>query len=407
MKYYCQKCQKLLSDKEFYTYQNKEKVELCKKCLTMHVDPFNPETFLWILEKLDVPYAEEEWNVLRDRAYSENPARASGLSITGKYLSKMKLIQWKDKRWADSEHLQPEEEEGDGKGKKLSKKEQKKKEKEAYNKKLQEDLDNGNITESQYKTLADAQYQYEKHVAEAPMRNPAFVGYENPYDENKFAIKEDDLPNPEDELTRDDKIYLAMKWGRLYTPRQWIGLEKKYAEMEKSFDIQDSDSISTLILICKTYLKMNDAIDKGDLQGYQQLSRVYDQMRKSANFTAVQNKDDREDFVDSVGNLVAYCEKAGGAIPRLKFEVNYDIVDKVIADLKDYNKSLIYEDSSLARQIEDYLKRREAMETDKHEKIKAKREGREFTLTDDDIHDYTDMMQKQKEHDSKIGDEEI
>ena len=118
-----------------------------------------------------------------------------------------------------------------------------------------------------------------------------------------------------------------------------------------SFDIQDADSKNTLIFICKTYLKMNQAIDIGDVEGYQKLSRVYDQLRKSAKFTAAQNKEEKADFIDSVGELVAYCEKNGGQIPRYEIKTPYDIVDKIINDLKEYNRSLIYEDTALARQI--------------------------------------------------------
>ena len=71
--------------------------------------------------------------------------------------------------------------------------------------------------------------------------------------------------------------------------------------MMNSFDIQDADSKNSLIFICKTYLKMNQAIDIGDVEGYQKLSRVYDQLRKSAKFTAAQNKEEKTDFIDSVG----------------------------------------------------------------------------------------------------------
>ena len=62
------------------------------------------------------------------------------------------------------------------------------------------------------------------------------------------------------DLTEEDKIVLAMKWGRLYKPDEWIAMEKTYTEMMNSFDIQDADTIKTLILIliCKTRnLKMN------------------------------------------------------------------------------------------------------------------------------------------------------
>ena len=65
----CQKCNKSMDEEQFYTYKNGSKTELCKKCLTMHIDNFDPETFLWILQKMDVPYIEEEWNVCLWKIY--------------------------------------------------------------------------------------------------------------------------------------------------------------------------------------------------------------------------------------------------------------------------------------------------------------------------------------------------
>ncbi len=89
----CQKCGRMKNaDTQFYQYKNKEKTELCKDCLTMHIDNYDPKTFLWLLEKMDVPYVPEEWNVLRDRAAAKNPL-LNGMSVFGKYLSKMKLKQ--------------------------------------------------------------------------------------------------------------------------------------------------------------------------------------------------------------------------------------------------------------------------------------------------------------------------
>jgi len=58
-----------------------------------------------------------------------------------------------------------------------------------------------------------------------------------------------------------------------------------------SFDIQGAARIDTLKMICKTSLKMNEAIDSGDIDAYQKLSRVYDSLMKSAKFTEAQNKD--------------------------------------------------------------------------------------------------------------------
>ena len=55
---------------------------------------------------MDVPWLPWEWNNLRDKAYAKGPQKMNGMSVIGKYLSKMKLKQFKDVRWADSERLQ-------------------------------------------------------------------------------------------------------------------------------------------------------------------------------------------------------------------------------------------------------------------------------------------------------------
>ena len=73
---FCKKCNKWLKEIEFYAAKDKTRLDLCKKCITMHRDMFDPSTFVWILEKLDMPYIENEWNVLRDREYAANPYKA-------------------------------------------------------------------------------------------------------------------------------------------------------------------------------------------------------------------------------------------------------------------------------------------------------------------------------------------
>ena len=105
---YCAKCGKMQKDVQFYTYRNGDKTEMCKKCLTLHVDAFNPDTFLWLLEKLDVPYIEEEWNTLRDKAYQKDPTKVNSTSVFGKYLAKMKLVQWNKYHWEDTEKIKQE-----------------------------------------------------------------------------------------------------------------------------------------------------------------------------------------------------------------------------------------------------------------------------------------------------------
>jgi hypothetical protein len=70
----------------------------------MHVDNWNSDTYLWILQEVDVPYVPEEWNKLL-ATYGKDRAKLTGMSILGRYLSKMKLKQYKEYRWNDTEHL--------------------------------------------------------------------------------------------------------------------------------------------------------------------------------------------------------------------------------------------------------------------------------------------------------------
>lgn len=385
----CQKCKREMEDTNFYTFKNGEKWSQCKGCLTMHIDNFVPETFLWILEKQDVPYVPEEWNSLRDKAYAKNPQKMNGMSVIGKYFSKMRLKQWKRYTWKDSEELQ----------KRYKQIQQaKKEEKETAMQTVKEQFEKGEISQAQYRTLVSTEFQKD---------NETYPEVQNPIGENNFFKEEDflsqeELPDLSNQLSLEDKQYLAMKWGRTYKVSELIELQKKYTQMMNSFDIQDADSKNTLILLCKTDLKQNQAIDMGDYDGYQKLAKVSDSLRKSAKLTAAQNKDRENEFVNSVGQLVAYCEKVGHQIPRYKIDTPLDIVDKVIMDLKEYNKSLIYGDSALARQIEDYIKNAKIAMQQKKDKEQAKLKGLDAPeITDQDILNYKQFLSKEKEETQK------
>jgi len=340
----CQKCGKMLDeDTQFYTYKNGEKTEMCKKCLTMHIDNWDPSTYLWLLEKMDVPYVPVEWDVLRDRAFAKNP-NLNGMSVFGKYLSKMKLKQWKNYGWADSDRLQALNEE---------KRSAQEAERAAFDAEIKEKFEAGEISEAEYKTMVSAQTQHEEYV-NAPIMQPNTT-MDRYYDENT-SIVNSQLDNSVAQLTNDDKIYLAMKWGALYKPQEWIELERSYEEMTNSFDIQDADTINTLILICKTNLKMNQALDCGDIEGFQKLSKVSESLRKSAKFTAAQNKEEKNDYVDCVGELVAMCEREG-YIPRFETDIPQDKVDLTLKDMENYLYKLVTQDLGFGQQIEDALKK--------------------------------------------------
>lgn len=387
--YKCQKCGKVLDEGQFYTYKDGSKTELCKKCLTMHIDNFDESTYLWLLEKMDVPYVPGEWNSLRDKAFAKDADKMNGMSVFGKYLSKMKLKQWKNYCWADSEKLQKEVEE---------KAEARVEADEQFEADLQAKYEAGEISEAEYKTLMSVPSQM-KAEEDRPIANP-YLGKDNPYNENDM-ISEEELPDPASELTQEDKIYLAMKWGRLYKPAEWIELEKMYNEMMDSFDIQDADTKNTLILLCKTTLKANQSLDAGDIEGFQKLSKVQESLRKSAKFTAAQNKEKKDDFIDCVGELVALCEKEG-FIPRFATDIPQDKVDITLKDMQNYTKKLVTQDLGFGQQIEDALKK---IQLQKELDAQADADEPE-QLSSEDYENYFNEVELQKEQDINTLSEE-
>lgn len=92
--YYCEKCNKTMSAESFYKsnnldkYPNEGKLHQCKKSLTMHINNWDPETYMWILQECDVPYIPDEWNKLL-AAYGKDRKKLTGMTILGRYLAKM------------------------------------------------------------------------------------------------------------------------------------------------------------------------------------------------------------------------------------------------------------------------------------------------------------------------------
>lgn len=374
----------------FIPIKNGTKTELCKKCLTMHIDNFDESTYLWLLEKMDVPYVPAEWNSLRDKAYTKDAEKMNGMSVFGKYLSKMKLKQWKEYSWADSEKLQAEaaaKAENNGVEKN-----------EEFEAELQAKYEAGEISEAEYKTLMSVPAQI-KAEEDRPAANP-YLGPDNPYNEQEM-FPEEELPDPSAELTQEDKIYLAMKWGRMYKLAEWVELEKTYNEMMDSFDIQDADTKNTLILLCKTTLKANQALDSGDIEGFQKLSKVQESLRKSAKFTAAQNKEKKDDFIDCVGELVLMCEKEG-FIPRYATDIPQDKVDITLKDMQNYTRKLVTQDLGFGQQIEDALKKIQLQK-----ELEAQEDANEpEKLSTEDYENYFNEIEEQKDKDVATLNEE-
>lgn len=338
MTYYCEKCNRTMEGTQFYgsnnleKYPNDGKLNLCKQCLTMHVDPWNPDTYLWILEEVDVPYVPDEWNSLLAK-YGMDRSKLNGTTILGRYLSKMKLKQYKDYRWRHTDHLQ-----------------------EIANKKIEETMLRSGYDREQ---IDDA---IERAIISLSMPPPPPPSIEEEVLTTSQKVEEEMVAD----LTDEDRRYLCLKWGKTYRPDEWIRLEELYTQMINSYDIQQAGDINTLKIACKTSLKANQLLDLGDIDGAQKATKMYDSMMRAGKWTAQQNKEKEVDVVDSIGEIVAICER-DGFIPRFYIDAPNDKADRVLRDMQQYTKDLVENESSLSTmmdrattQIEEEQKRIEA-----------------------------------------------
>ena len=172
--------------------------------------------------------------------------------------------------------------------------------------------------------------------------------------------------------------------------------------MMHSFDIQDADTMNTLIFLCKTNLKANQAIDNGDIEGFQKLVKVAETLRKTAKFTAAQNKEDKNNFVDSVGELVAICERDGGFIPPTLVDVPKDIVDLTLKDMENYLYKLVTQDLGFGQQIEDSIKKIQIQKEMNEQENDELDEDEDLILENEDHAEFYNEIESQREKDNKI-----
>ena len=142
-------------------------------------------------------------------------------------------------------------------------------------------------------------------------------------------------------------------------------METMYGKYSQEYDL-NVDREEVLKKMCKTSLKMDEALDAGDVTGYKNLAAVFDQLRKSGKFTEAQNKEDRQQVLSSIGELVALCEQEGGIIPALPQydpdQYPQDKIDFTLRDLKAYTYSLVSNELGLGDLIESYIEKLEKAE---------------------------------------------
>ena len=129
---------------------------------------------------------------------------------------------------------------------------------------------------------------------------------------------------------------------------------------------------------------------------------------KSGKFSAAQNKAESGEYIDSVGELVAICEK-DGFIPRYYLGEPNDKVDQTILDMKRYTRTLITEETNLGNLIEEAIKNNQkedeaaaAADQDVDTGLLDDIEEIEQQLKDDDFEEYSEFLDNEEASDADL-----
>ena len=322
-KYFCLTCKKTLSEREFFKTGRKDKYPAgilphCKTCVTMGVSDSDPTTFLPILKEIDIPYMPGEWRAL----LAKKDAR--GASILGKYVSKMRLNQYKKYSWVDTERLVASESE-------------------SILAALRQETDSESEAEEKFEAMMSMQ-----DIAESHARQNAGSAA---VPDNMMSLYGLTPQTSKYNLTQEEINELKLTWGDDYTEDQYLQLEQLFTDMRTAYVIHDPIAISNAKMISKMTVKMNKFLDIDDVESASKMSRQLDLFIKTANLAPVQQKD-RQQTTFSISQMAFLVEREGGFIPTFYMEKPNDKIDQLLRDMENYTQMLVTGESQLGSMIE-------------------------------------------------------
>ena len=318
-KYFCSKCRKTLDEKQFFKTSRVDKhpsgvLPECKTCATMAVDDTDPSTFLPLLKEIDVPYIPGEWRAL----LMKKDARSS--SVLGKYVSKMRLNQFKKYRWADSERLVAQETE-------------------SLLAAMRQETDTESEAEEKVKEMLSFEDIEKPEMGAMTQAVPAAALYGLTPETSKYGLSQEEIGQ------------LKLDWGEDYTEDEFLKFEQLLNDMKEAYIIQDPIAISNAKMICKMTIKMNKFLDIDDVESASKIARQLDLFIKSANLAPVQQKD-RQQTTFAISQLAFLVEREGGFIPEFYIDSPNDKIDQILRDMQEYTEYLVRGESNIAEMVE-------------------------------------------------------
>ena len=105
----CPKCGRTMEEIKFFSYRDdrKKKYPICKDCIKMYIDDYNPDTFVKYIKEFNDPWSPTLWNkILKKEEIRRKEQKRSYSSIIGKYLSYVRLKGFQGFTWKSSDQFE-------------------------------------------------------------------------------------------------------------------------------------------------------------------------------------------------------------------------------------------------------------------------------------------------------------
>ena len=105
----CPKCGRTMEEIKFFSYRDdrKKKYPICKDCIKMYIDDYNPDTFVKYIKEFNDPWSPTLWNkILKKEEIRRKEQKRSYSSIIGKYLSYVRLKGFQAFTWEKSDQFE-------------------------------------------------------------------------------------------------------------------------------------------------------------------------------------------------------------------------------------------------------------------------------------------------------------
>lgn len=130
-----------------------------------------------------------------------------------------------------------------------------------------------------------------------------------------------------------------IKWGANYSFEELVSLENLYVNTLKANDISNPMQIDAIKKACKMSIMLDRSIVNEDAKEIRELSSAYQNFIKTAKIDEVIVAASK-DVISNVAELADFIEKSGFVMPYYD-NVERDVVDKSINDIKQYIRTLV------------------------------------------------------------------